>query len=36
MGPSMRRLVWFSVLWVGGVASLSVIAFPIRWLIKFA
>ena len=32
--PSMlRRLVWFAILWAGGVASVAVIAMVLRWLI---
>lgn len=31
---SLRRLGWFLALWAGGVAGLTAIALPLRWLLK--
>ncbi len=31
---SLRRLGWFIALWAGGVAGLTAIALPLRWLLK--
>ena len=31
--PLARRLLWFAILWLGGVASVAVVAFILRlWL----
>lgn len=30
--PSLaRRLAWFAVLWLGGVAAVSLLAYAIKW-----
>ena len=31
MRPGLRRLGWFVLLWLAGVASLSLVAGLIRW-----
>ena len=31
---SMRRLGWFVALWAGGIACLTAVALPLRWLLK--
>jgi hypothetical protein len=32
-GPLGRRLIWFAVLWLGGVGAVTVISFGLRlWL----
>ncbi|MGH1574684.1 DUF2474 family protein [Methylobacterium sp. P31] len=31
---SLRRLGWFVALWAGGVAGLTAVALPLRWLLK--
>ena len=28
--PLVRRLVWFAVLWAGGVAAVALVAFVLR------
>jgi hypothetical protein len=33
-GSSLRRLGWFIALWAGGVAGLTAVALPLRWLLK--
>ncbi|MHB2169811.1 DUF2474 family protein [Alsobacter sp. R-9] len=33
LAPWARQLGWFVLLWAGGVASLGVVAFVIRWAI---
>ncbi|TXN25317.1 DUF2474 domain-containing protein [Methylobacterium sp. WL19] len=30
----IRRLVWFVTLWGGGIAFLTAVALPLRWLLK--
>jgi len=35
-GTSLRRLGWFIALWAGGVAGLTAVALPLRWLLKAA
>ncbi|WP_082486892.1 MULTISPECIES: DUF2474 family protein [unclassified Methylobacterium] len=30
----MRRLGWFGALWAGGIACLTAVALPLRWLLK--
>ena len=32
--PFLRRLGWFIALWAGGVAGLTAVALPLRWLLK--
>ncbi len=32
--PGLRRLGWFLLLWSLGVASLTAIALPLRWLLR--
>lgn len=32
--PLWRRLLWFAALWAGGVAMLTAIALPLRWLLR--
>ncbi|GJD30941.1 hypothetical protein PMNALOAF_2192 [Methylobacterium adhaesivum] len=33
--PSVaRRLAWFVALWAGGIAGLTAVALPLRWLLK--
>lgn len=34
--PLLRRLGWFMLLWVAGVATLSVVALLIRWVLAQA
>jgi hypothetical protein len=34
IGPSLNRLFWFFALWAAGVAGLTAIALPLRWLLK--
>lgn len=29
--PLARRLAWFVVLWLGGVAAVSLLAYAIKW-----
>jgi hypothetical protein len=29
-----RRLIWFAILWVGGVAAVAVLAFLIRLFVN--
>ncbi|MBP1182836.1 DUF2474 family protein [Methylobacterium sp. PvR107] len=31
---SLHRLGWFIALWAGGVAGLTAVALPLRWLLK--
>ena len=31
---SMCRLAWFVALWAGGIAFLTAVALPLRWLLK--
>ena len=31
--PLWKRLVWFGVLWAGGVATVGTVAYLIRWWI---
>lgn len=31
---SLRRLFWFVALWAGGIACLTAVALPLRWLLK--
>lgn len=33
MPPLLRRLGWFVLLWVAGVATLSAVALLIRWVL---
>ena len=30
----IRRLAWFVALWAGGIAFLTAVALPLRWLLK--
>ena len=30
----VRRIGWFVALWAGGIACLTAIALPLRWLLK--
>lgn len=30
----MLRLIWFVALWAGGIACLTAVALPLRWLLK--
>ncbi len=30
----IRRLAWFVALWAGGIAVLTAVALPLRWLLK--
>jgi hypothetical protein len=30
----LRRLVWFVALWAGGVAGFTLLALPLRWMLK--
>lgn len=34
MPPLLRRLGWFVLLWVAGVAALSAVALLIRWVLS--
>lgn len=29
--PLAQRLAWFAVLWLGGVAAVSLLAYAIKW-----
>jgi hypothetical protein len=29
-----RRLLWFVALWAGSILALTLIALPLRWLLK--
>lgn len=31
---SVRRIGWFVALWAGGIACLTAVALPLRWLLK--
>ncbi|HWX48825.1 MAG TPA: DUF2474 family protein [Roseomonas sp.] len=33
MRPGLRRLGWFLLLWLAGVATLGVVALAIRWVL---
>ncbi|MBY0259171.1 DUF2474 family protein [Methylobacterium sp.] len=30
----VRRIGWFVTLWAGGIAGLTAVALPLRWLLK--
>jgi hypothetical protein len=30
----MHRIGWFVALWAGGIACLTAVALPLRWLLK--
>ncbi len=30
----MKRLFWFVLFWAGGVAGLTAVALPLRWLLR--
>lgn len=34
MSRAWRQWLWFAALWAAGVATLFVVALPIRWLLK--
>ncbi|CAA2140066.1 MULTISPECIES: DUF2474 family protein [Methylobacterium] len=34
VAPPIRRLAWFVALWASGIAGLTAIALPLRWLLK--
>lgn len=34
LSRAWRQWLWFVALWAAGVATLLVIALPIRWLLK--
>jgi hypothetical protein len=34
MRTDMRQILWFVVLWAGGVAVLAAIAIPLHWLLR--
>ncbi len=29
--PLAKRLAWFAILWLGGVAAVSLLAYAIKW-----
>ncbi len=31
--PRIREWIWFIVLWLGGLVSVLLIAYPIKWVI---
>ncbi|WP_311276031.1 DUF2474 family protein [Methylobacterium sp. WCS2018Hpa-22] len=31
---TVRRIGWFVALWAGGIAFLTAVALPLRWLLK--
>jgi hypothetical protein len=33
-GPLWKRLAWFAALWIGGVATVSAVAYAIRFWIR--
>ena len=34
INPCMKRWLWFTALWLGGVLSLTVVALLIRWVLS--
>ena len=32
--PLIRRLIWFAILWVGGVAAVGALAFLLRLFLR--
>lgn len=32
--PKAKQWLWFVILWVGGLTTVLVIAYPIKWVIK--
>lgn len=32
--PRLKQWLWFVVLWCAGLASVLVMAYPIKWVIK--
>lgn len=32
--PLGRRLLWFVALWAGGVASVALVGFALKWLLR--
>ncbi|MBP7063328.1 hypothetical protein [Ferrovibrio sp.] len=32
--PLARRLLWFVALWAGGVASVALVGFALKWLLR--
>jgi hypothetical protein len=32
--PLSRRLLWFAIYWVAGVAAVGAVAFALRWLLR--
>ncbi|MDB5370739.1 MAG: hypothetical protein JWP20_2297 [Roseomonas sp.] len=34
MPPALRRLGWFVLLWLAGVATLAIVALLIRWALR--
>ena len=32
--PKMKQWLWFIALWLGGLLTVSALAYPIKWLMK--
>ncbi|MGE3643314.1 MAG: DUF2474 family protein [Beijerinckiaceae bacterium] len=34
MGERAQRVLWFAILWAGGVLSLAAVAYGLRWVVR--